>query len=72
MIFWSMAERRTITVEVPEDLLNSAQNASGASVEDTICIALRLLIESREYSSLRALRGKVQFSCTATELRIDR
>jgi hypothetical protein len=63
---------RKITVEVPLELLEKAQRASGTGVTGTVRTGLQLVAASRTYARLRKLRGKVRFSCTVTELKADR
>jgi hypothetical protein len=63
---------RKITVEVPPDLLEKAQKASGTGVTQTVRTGLQLVAASETYSRLRQLRGKVRFSRTASELKADR
>jgi hypothetical protein len=63
---------RKITVEVPEDLLEKAQLASGAGITQTVRTGLQLVAASGAYASLRQLRGKVRFSRTTAELKADR
>jgi hypothetical protein len=65
-------EPRKITVEVPAELLAKAQEASGSGVTQTVREGLQLLAASETYKQLRGLRGKVKFSRTATELKVDR
>ena len=67
-----MDAARKITVEVPEDLLEKAQRASGAGVTQTVRAGLQLLASSQAYSRLRQLRGKVKFSRTLAEIKSDR
>jgi hypothetical protein len=67
-----METARKITVEVPPDLLEKAQRASGTGITQTIRMGLRLVAASRTYSRLRSLRGKVRFSHTLAELKDDR
>ena len=63
---------RKITVEIPQDLLEKAQQASGSGITQTIRTGLQLLAASRAYDNLRQLRGKVRFSRTWEELKDDR
>jgi hypothetical protein len=63
---------RKITVEVPAELLEKAQQATGAGITHTIRTGLRLVAASRAYARLRQLRGKVRFTRTAEELKTDR
>jgi hypothetical protein len=67
-----MGAARKITVEVPTELLEKAQRASGTGVTDTIRTGLRLLAASQAYARLRQARGKVRFSRTSKELKADR
>jgi len=67
-----METARKITVEVPLDLLEKAQLASGTGITQTVRAGLQLVAASRTYACLRHLRGKVRFSRTLSELRADR
>jgi hypothetical protein len=63
---------KKITVEVPVDLLEKAQQATGAGVTQTIRTGLQLAAASQAYDRLRQLRGKYQFSLSWQELKADR
>ena len=67
-----MSELRKITVEVPADLLEKAQAASGTGVTQTVREGLQILAAKQTYARLREFRGKVRFSMTAEELKDDR
>jgi len=67
-----MPAGRKITVELPPELLEKAQRASGAGVTQTVRAGLQLLAASQAYAQLRGMRGKVCFSRTAAELKADR
>jgi hypothetical protein len=67
-----MTTARKITVEVPMDLLEKAQRASGAGVTQTVRTGLQLVAASGTYARLRRLRGKVRFTRTWAELKADR
>ena len=67
-----MEAARKITVEVPPELLEKAQRASGAGITQTIRIGLQLVAASRTYARLRGLRGKARFSRSLAELKADR
>lgn len=67
-----MDTARKITVEVPLELLEKAQRASGTGVTQTVRAGLQLVAASRTYARLRKLRGKVRFSRSVTELKADR
>jgi hypothetical protein len=63
---------RKITVEVPPELLERAQRASGGGITETVRTGLQLVASSQAYARLRQLRGKVRFSRTLAELKADR
>ncbi len=73
MVQWAIMETaRKITVEVPQELLEKAQRASGVGITQTVRTGLQLVAASRTYARLRRLRGKVRFSRTVAELKADR
>jgi hypothetical protein len=63
---------RKITIEIPEELLEKAQHATGSGVTQTVRTGLQLVAASQAYARLRELRGKVRFSLTLAELKSDR
>jgi len=67
-----MEAARKITVEVPPELLEKAQRASGTGVTQTVRTGLQLVAASQAYARLRQLRGKVRFSRTLAQLKDDR
>lgn len=67
-----MRTARKITIEVPPELLEKAQKASGSGVTQTVRTGLQLVAASETYARLRQLRGKVRFSKTLAELKSDR
>jgi hypothetical protein len=67
-----MGTARKITVEVPPDLLERAQRASGTGITQTVRLGLQLVAASHAYARLRQLRGKVLFTRTLAELKADR
>jgi hypothetical protein len=67
-----MATARKVTVEIPESLLEKAQEASGTGITQTIRTGLQLLAASHAYDRLLQLRGKVRFGRTFKELKEDR
>ena len=67
-----MVKSRKVTVEVPNDLLEKAQRASGTGITQTIRTGLQLVAASHAYDRVRQLRGKVRFSRTVAELKDDR
>jgi hypothetical protein len=67
-----METARKITVEVPQDLLEKAQRASGTGITKAVRAGLHLVAASRTYARIRHLRGKVRFTRTVAELKADR
>ena len=67
-----MEKARKITVEVPPELLEKAQRATGSGVTQTVRTGLELVAASQTYARLRQLRGKVRFKLTSAELKADR
>lgn len=67
-----METARKITVEIPADLLEKAQRATGAGITQTIRTGLKLVAASETYAQLRKFRGKVRFSRSLTDLKADR
>jgi len=72
MVELIMATARKITVQIPQDLLEKAQQASGSGITETVRTGLQLVAASRAYARLRQLRGKVRFSRTVSDLKADR
>ena len=67
-----VAEVRKITVEVPEDLLESALASTGEGITRTVRQGLELVAAGRAYEELRRLRGKVRLGIELEALREDR
>jgi hypothetical protein len=67
-----MGTARKITVQMPIELLEKAQQASGAGITQTVRTGLRLVAASQTYERLRQLRGTVRFARTSAELKADR
>jgi hypothetical protein len=67
-----MKTARKITIEVPTDLLEKAQEASGEGITQTVRTGLRLVAASSAYAKVRELRGKVKFSLSWEQLKDDR
>ena len=61
-----------ITVELPAELLEKAQKATGTGITQTIRAGLRLVAASETYAALRQMRGKYRFSRTVAQLKADR
>jgi hypothetical protein len=67
-----MGPARKITIEIPEELLEKAQQATGSGITQTVRTGLQLVAASQVYDRLLELRGKVKFSLTWKELKDDR
>ena len=67
-----MKAARKITLEVPAELLERAQRASGKGITETVRTGLQLVAASEAYDRIRELRGKVKFSLSLAELKDDR
>jgi len=67
-----MGEMRKITVEVPADVLRSAQDFTGEGVTETVRVALKKLASMRAQREFLKLRGTYHFSIDLDELRKDR
>ncbi len=67
-----MADMRKITVEVPCEVLESAQAFTGEGVTETVRAALKKLASMQAQRELLKLRGTFKFSIDLDELRQDR
>jgi hypothetical protein len=67
-----MQTARKITLEVPLELLEKAQRATGSGITQTVRTGLLLVAASQAYARLRQLRGKVRFTRTLAEVKADR
>jgi hypothetical protein len=67
-----MGPARKITIEIPEQLLEKAQEATGSGVTQTVRTGLQLVAASQAYARLRQARGTFRFSRTLAELKDDR
>lgn len=52
---------KKVTANLPAELLESAQRASGLGITETLVAGLKELERSRKRSALRKLRGRVKF-----------
>jgi hypothetical protein len=59
-------------MELPDDLLRDAQEATGEGLTETVRWGLRLVAAGKAYRDLRRLRGKIAFSVDLSALREDR
>ena len=72
LAYQSMIEQTKITVQVPSELLTKARQATGKGITATVLQGLKLLAAQEAYRELHNLKGKVQFSIRADQLREDR
>ena len=63
---------RKITVQLPADLVDRAQKASGQGLTETIRQGLRLVAAGETFRQVAKLRGSVKFSVDLARLREDR
>jgi len=68
----NMGTDRKITVQIPRELLDKAQKASGTGITQTVRAGLQLVAASRTYARLRQFRGKVRFTRAIDDLKADR
>ncbi len=67
-----MEAARKITIEVPAELLDKAQHATGKGITQTVRAGLQLVAAANAYDRVRQLRGKVRLELTSEELKDDR
>jgi hypothetical protein len=67
-----MPTARKITVEIPQDLLERAQQACGKGITQTVRAGLELIAAADAYDRLLQMRGKVRLAQTWQELKDDR
>ena len=63
---------RKVTINLPADLLERAQESTGEGVTETVRLGLKLVSARKTYAKLKSLRGKVKFSVNLKDLRADR
>jgi hypothetical protein len=63
---------KKVTIELPEDLLEKAQHATGSGITQTVRTGLQLLAASQAYVDLRKARGTYRSSQTLADLKDDR
>jgi len=68
----SVTDKRKITLEVSEDLLDRALAASGEGLTQTVRRGLELVAAGHAYDELRSLRGKLRLGIDLERLREDR
>ena len=67
-----MSALRKITVQVPEQDLEKAQEFTGEGVTETVRAGLKKLAEAQAQQEFRTLRGTFKFTIDLDELREDR
>jgi hypothetical protein len=67
-----MQMQRKVTVQLPADLMERAQKASGQGLTETIRQGLRLVAAGETFRQVAKLRGAVKFSVDLARLRDDR
>jgi hypothetical protein len=67
-----IAVAKKVTLELPQELLEKAQQATGSGITQTIRTGLQLVAASQAYAQLRQARGKVRFSRSLADLKADR
>lgn len=67
-----MADTQKITIEVPRELLDRAQRASGKGITATVRQGLRAVAASEAYRRLAESRGKWKTGIRWQELKDDR
>ncbi|HVM74910.1 MAG TPA: hypothetical protein VMT75_04650 [Candidatus Saccharimonadales bacterium] len=63
---------RKITIEVPAELLEKAQKATGTGITQTVRRGLQIVAASEAYAQARKLRGKYRFSISVDQMKDDR
>ena len=62
---------KKLTLQVPNDLLNRATQATGEGITPTIRRGLELVAAGGAYRNLRSLKGKVKLDLDLEKLRQD-
>jgi hypothetical protein len=63
---------RKITIEVPQELLEKAQRATGSGITQTVRAGLEIVAASEAYARALKLQGKYRFSITLDRMKDDR
>jgi hypothetical protein len=71
-MFVYMGIPRKVTVNLPADLLDKAQRASGQGITETLTQGLKLVASGETFRRVSMLRGRVKFSTDVRQLREDR
>ncbi len=62
---------KKLTLQVPDDLLTRATQATGQGITPTIRRGLELVAASGAYRNLRSLKGKIKLQLDLKKLRQD-
>ena len=62
---------KKLTLQVPDDLLTRATQATGEGITPTIRRGLELVAASGAYRNLRSLKGKISLQLNLAKLRED-
>ena len=62
---------KKLTLQVPDDLLTRATEATGEGITPTIRRGLELVAASGAYRNLRSMKGKVNLKLNLEKLRQD-
>ena len=60
---------RRITANIPDDLLEAAQEVTGKGITETLVEGLEQLRRRRLYNKVMALRGKIHLDVDIDEIR---
>ncbi|MBI3073831.1 MAG: hypothetical protein HYY84_17110 [Deltaproteobacteria bacterium] len=67
-----MKTARKITIQVPAELLKSAQAYTGEGITPTVRRGLERLARAKAYEELLKMKGKVRLDIDLKKLRADR
>lgn len=68
----TIMSNRKVTIEVPAELLEQAQKATGTGITQTIRRGLQIVAASESYAEARKLKGKYRFSISVEQMKDDR
>ncbi len=68
----NLEKTQKVTVNIPQNILKMAQEATHKNITDTIKYALQEIAIRNAYDGLRNSRGKVKFSININKLREEK
>lgn len=71
-IIYGVKALKKITIVLPEELVEKAQESTGEGITETIRQGLKLVAASEAYMGLKKLRGTYKSSVDIKKLRDDR